>query len=198
MTESPPRAIQVLLDEHTLGREYLDPLEELPDSVASFSGEATRSLVEVVLRALGYLDDQLEEHIEKEEEALFPPMQQRLPAVESVLIEEFLAEHDQIRIHRDDLEETLADLLTAHDDIREDRAALDTAIREFLASGTPDLYSSVSRQARRITAIAMIHFENEENLLFPLAPGLLPEDELARIAAQMDDIATRFRQARLP
>ncbi|HEY8489968.1 MAG TPA: hemerythrin domain-containing protein [Dehalococcoidia bacterium] len=188
----PPRAVAVLLEEHAVGRRYLEPLERLRRQ--GDGGPDAETLLTLVLEALAYLDASLEEHIAKEEEALFPPLKARLPA-DDRLIDEMVAEHDYVRMHRDDLRAVIEDLLAGHDDLDAGREELRAALRAAAETRTPEAVAALRHAAWRVAETALIHFENEEELVFPLAPQLLTPDELAEAARAMDAIAARFAGA---
>lgn len=187
-----PRAVAILLEEHVTGRRYLEPLERLRRQ--GDAGPDTDGLLALVLDALAYLDASLEEHIAKEEEALFPPLKARLPA-DDRLIDEMVAEHDYVRMHRDDLRAVIEDLLSGHDDLDAGREELRAALAAATQVGTPEAIAALRHAAWRVAETALVHFENEEELVFPLAPQLLTPEELAEAAAAMDAIAARFAGA---
>lgn len=190
-----PRAVEVLIAEHVAGRVYLDQMEALHTPAVDQQKEVD-AVLELVADALVYFEDDLEEHIAKEEEAFFPRFEGRLRGANSALIDEFLAEHDQIRIHRDDLAAVLGDLLSGHDDMREDRASVRAALDRCMTASDENNLKALVDEVRRIAMIAIVHFDNEEELLFPLATTLLQQDELDAAAVEIDAIGERFAAAR--
>ncbi len=134
---------------------------------------------------LAYLESALELHIAKEEGPLFPRLKAALPAGDR-LIDEMVAEHDLIRMKGDDVRSAILDLLDGHDDLRADAAALRT-LAERVAEGVPhpERLAELKANAAALVEKASVHFENEEELVFPLAPRLLDAATLDRIAAEM-------------
>ncbi|MGI8554438.1 MAG: hemerythrin domain-containing protein [Dehalococcoidia bacterium] len=172
-----PLAIQVLLSEHDDGRQRLARALQTLQSVVA----ANRGAIDVALREAGellqYLEGALETHILKEEGPLFPRLKAALPA-DDRLIDEMVAEHDLIRMKREAMRAALHEILAGHDDVRSERAAIRTALVQARDSG--DL-TEVQRAVEIVAGKMRVHFENEEELVFPLAADLLSADEIAQI-----------------
>lgn len=184
-TEALPPAIGVLLAEHDLCRRRLEvAVAALEDGITG-GAQAARIALAQAQSLLQFLEDELETHIAKEEGPLFPRLKGALPA-DDRLIDEMVAEHDLIRIKRDDVRTVLARLLDTHDDLRLDRDALRVTLAETISASAalPHIRDAVAV----VSAKLRVHFENEEELVFPLAPELLSGDELERIAVEMTAI----------
>lgn len=180
-----PDPIAILLAEHRMGIAQFDALDAAIAAAANGpAGAAAAGFLEAVRTTLAYLDDALELHIRKEEEPLFPRLKAALPA-DDRLIDEMVAEHDQARLKREDLRAVLDDLLGGHDDVRQDRAALHTALNEAAASADPAAWERLRRAGRDVLRTLRVHFQNEEEIVFPLAPELLPAAELAAAGWEM-------------
>ena len=164
-------AITLLLEEHAAGRAQLDRLTE---AAAETVGEGALAVLDV----LDYLQGALELHIAREEGPLFPLLKAALPRGDR-LIDEMVAEHDLIRIKRDELRDVLDDLLSGHDDVRADLATL----REMAATNAPS--AALAHAADDIAEKMRVHFDNEEELVFPLAPRLLEPAQLEQAHAAM-------------
>lgn len=172
--EEPHAAIALLLAEHAAGRARIAAL------LAAVTAHAASPAAEDVAAALDYLAGGLETHIAREEGPLFPRLKAALPAGDR-LIDEMVAEHDLIRMKGDDLRAALADLLGGHDDLHADLDAL----RALLGGATPHALSAAAEAlAQKLT----VHFENEEELVFPLAPRLLSAEALAAVLVEMEAI----------
>jgi len=195
-SDSAPDPIAILLGEHAEAAVEFDLL----DAAVSFAPEGragARRVLEAVRTALVYLDGKLEIHIEKEEGPLFPRLKAALPA-DDRLIDEMVAEHDQARMKREDLRAALDDLLGAHDDLRDEREGLRAALAEADAQPDPARIDAVRRASRAVLQTLRIHFQNEEEIVFPLAPQLLSSAELAAVGHEMVAIeANRIRYALL-
>ncbi len=185
MTASSPDPIAILLAEHEAAYGRFAALEEALAALSADDPATVARALETVHRTLAFLDGDLEVHIRKEEEPLFPLLKAALSA-DDRLIDEMIAEHDQARLKRERLRAALAELSAGHDDVRQGwerlRGALATATAGSLtASGIAAL-----RQAARATLQTLrVHFQNEEELVFPLAPQLLTAEQLAEAGRQM-------------
>src|SRR5581483_11664514 len=109
-----PPAILHLLAEHAAARRQLAALQDAVAAAPPDESAATRALQHIEA-ALAYLDAGLELHIAKEEGPLFPLLKAALPAGDR-LIDEMVAEHDLIRIKREEARRLLDQILDgAHD-----------------------------------------------------------------------------------
>jgi hemerythrin-like domain-containing protein len=182
MVRTTPPAIAVLIAEHDQCRSRLDVA--VSALAAGLSGElpAAEAGVSEARLLLQFLENELETHIAKEEGPLFPRLKAALPAGDR-LIDEMVAEHDLIRIKRGDVRDLLAEVLAGHDDLRVDRAALRAALAQ--AGGVAASLRRIERAVDTVAAKLRVHFENEEELVFPLAPDLLGETALEQVAAEM-------------
>jgi hemerythrin-like domain-containing protein/quercetin dioxygenase-like cupin family protein len=189
-----PFAIDSLLAEHDECRRYLE------SAVRSLANERT-ARGRKIRELLDYLDHGLETHIAKEEQVLFPRLKSALPR-DDRLIDEMIAEHDLIRIKRGELAQAIEGLLQGHEDVRQIRENLRADLNE---SSTrlfrPDLRQAVAAVAEKLR----IHFENEEELVFPLVPRLLsPEEleatdeEIARMTSEGETTGATIMEQREP
>jgi hemerythrin-like domain-containing protein len=180
MEQAPPPSIAVLIAEHDRCRSRLDAALGALAAPQGRGTEAAAAGAEEAWSLLQFLEHELETHIAKEEGPLFPRLKAALPAGDR-LIDEMVAEHDLIRIKRGDVRELLEELLGGHDDLRVDRAALRAALAQ--AGGLP--FNRIDRAVETVAEKLRVHFENEEELVFPLAPELLSSEELEQVAAEM-------------
>jgi iron-sulfur cluster repair protein YtfE (RIC family) len=177
-----PAAILHLIAEHEAGRQQFAILRGAVRAVQADPAALTTALEELH-GVLDYLTGPLELHIAKEEGPLFPRLKAALPD-DDRLIDEMVAEHDLIRIKRDLLQSVVLEVLDGdHQDLR----AAVQILRDTLAA--PDVRAGGNRAwlpalATAVDAVvgkAEVHFENEEELVFPLAPQLLDAATLDRV-----------------
>jgi iron-sulfur cluster repair protein YtfE (RIC family) len=177
-----PECVHILLIEHETCRENL----------LSATSAASRGALELAAEQswllLEYLENGLETHISKEEGPLFPRLKAALPT-DDRLIDEMVAEHDPIRMKRDDLRAVLDHLMPAHDDLRESRSALRAALEQG-----PSL-RALKEATATVAAKLGVHFENEETLVFPLVPTLVDGEQQAQIVREMRDIDSECQSA---
>jgi quercetin dioxygenase-like cupin family protein/hemerythrin-like domain-containing protein len=184
-----PEPIAILLDEHRAGETAFAAFEQALAATAD-GGAASRPALDAARTLLSYLDGALEVHIRKEEEPLFPRLKARLPA-DDRYIDELVAEHDQARIRREELRQALDTLLAGkdHDEVREGRESLRAAVAAYDRAGPDEIDLSSLRAAGRVLLRTLrVHFQNEEELAFPLAQELLPAEELSAAAWEMQVI----------
>jgi hemerythrin-like domain-containing protein len=167
-------AVALLVREHDAARDWLATLIA---AVANLANDAAGALT-AVDDAIAFLRGGLELHIAREEGPLFPLLKAELPRGDR-LIDEMVAEHDLIRMKRDDLREALEELLAGHDDVRDDLAALQALAR----ANAP--VQALAHAAADLAEKMRVHFENEEELVFPLAPRLLDAAALAHAYDEM-------------
>ena len=94
-----------------------------------------------------------------------------------------VAEHDLIRMKRDDVQGVLAELLGGHDDLRVERQALRSVMAELKRPATVPAQLTVAVET--VATKLRVHFQNEEELVFPLAPDLLSEQDLTAVLEEM-------------
>jgi quercetin dioxygenase-like cupin family protein/hemerythrin-like domain-containing protein len=173
-----PTAISVLIDEHDECRRRLESAQ----SSLVVPVSAANALLEEIRELLNYLETELETHITKEEVCLFPRLKSALPP-DDRLIDEMIAEHDLVRIKRGDIQAVLAGLMASHDDLRLNRARFRSALTKGRQSQA-GLQQAVAIVAEKLR----VHFQNEEELVFPLATRHLSVEELNAITIEMQEI----------
>lgn len=138
---------------------------------------------------LDFLNTGLEVHIRKEEEALFPRLKAVLP-VDDRLVEELIAEHDQIRLKREQVRAVLDEMLAGHDhDVRGQRAAFTAALTAAEGGEERPAPLHALRSAWRAAFQTLrVHFQNEDEIGFPLARDRISAKELAAAAREMQEI----------
>ncbi len=185
-TETTSDPIAILLAEHQSAERQFAAYDVALSRVADGGDEAVTRVLELTDAMLTYLDTDLETHLAKEEEPLFPRIKAALPA-DDRLIDEMIAEHDQVRLKRDDLRAAVSYIRTHTDDeMRDAREQLRTAARSVdRAAVRADQMSTLVRTGRMTLRTLRVHFQNEEELVFPLAIALLPAETLALVGAEM-------------
>ncbi|HEY7294219.1 MAG TPA: hemerythrin domain-containing protein, partial [Dehalococcoidia bacterium] len=178
-----PAAIAELLREHLAAMQQFGAFHAAVIAADPAAPASLTAAFDATWRTLAYLENELELHIAKEEGPLFPVLKAALPAGDR-LIDEMVAEHDLIRMKGDDVRAAILDVLDGHDELRADAAALRT-LAEQAATGAPHpvRLAELKQAAAALLEKLSVHFENEEELVFPLAPQLLDATTLDRIAA---------------
>jgi quercetin dioxygenase-like cupin family protein/hemerythrin-like domain-containing protein len=184
MTEAGP--IAILVAEHEAAYAMFNELDDALATAETGGGETAEHALHLARGMLAFLHGGLEVHIRKEEEPLFPRLKAALPA-DDRLVDEMIAEHDRIRMKREQFLAVLDELLRGddHDEVRGRRAAFARAVAT--AEQAPDTLSldGVRRSWRSLAQTMRVHFQNEEEVGFPLAQELLSAAELAAAGAEM-------------
>lgn len=183
---SPPDPIAILLAEHVQAYALFAAFEAALNGIGGGEPAAGRQALDAAETLLAFLDGGLELHIRKEEEPLFPRLKAALPA-DDRLIDEMVAEHDQARLKREALRATLDEVLGGHDhgELRREREELRAAaVAAARAPAAADL-AALRQAGRAVLQTLRVHFQNEEEIVFPLAPDLLTPDELRAAGAEM-------------
>ncbi len=186
MTSPVGDPIAILLAEHEQAERLFVATDAALARLAGGGDTAVDDALAAVDRLLVFLDGGLEVHIRKEEEPLFPRMKAALPA-DDRLVDEMVAEHDHIRSKRDGVRAALVLLQEQeHAEVREHRDRLRAAAGSVRAGrGDAAEVSAFRRTSLAALQTLRVHFQNEEELLFPLAPDLLTAEALAAAAREM-------------
>lgn len=182
-----PDPIAILLSEHEAAYRLFDELDEALTALAPDQQPAVNRALDLTRGLLSFLQHDLELHIRKEEEPLFPRVKAALPA-DDRLIDEMVAEHDQIRLKGDEFRAALHAILSPddHNAVREHRAELAAALARVEAGAADAVNLAALRRAWRSLAETMrVHFQNEEEIVFPLATELLSAEMLAEAGREM-------------
>lgn len=146
--------------------------------------ELTAATIETLRDLEAFMDVDLTVHIAKEEQILFPAFRV-MSSENAVVVVDMLAQHDEVRDRQLALQETLASLDHAHDDVEAERRALSSQLAE---SVTNESLSTLGQIVRRLDAILQGHFYDEEDGLFEPASTLFDAERLRELHAQMEEI----------
>jgi quercetin dioxygenase-like cupin family protein len=187
MTAGTPNPIAILLDEHEAALALFAELDGALASLEESGPEIQERTLRLAVRALDFLKTGLEAHIRKEEEPLFPRLKAALPA-DDRLVDEMAAEHDQIRLKRAQVRDVLDEMLSGDDHaaFREQRAAFGAAV-EVVERPVKNIETAraLRRSWRAAYETLRVHFQNEEEIAFPLAQELLSAEALAAAGREM-------------
>lgn len=175
--------IESLLEEH---REIMARLMPLRAAIRDLRARGTGALAEALpaLREAGHMmETRLHRHARQEDEALFPAIERALGTIggpTAVMREEHRAIHERALRFR----ETVRELHEV------EHPAIESGGERLraLAGGGGDP-GTLADAAEMVTLLLDLHFAKEEDILFPMAREVLPEEELRRVAAGMASIA---------
>ncbi|HLZ69703.1 MAG TPA: hemerythrin domain-containing protein [Dehalococcoidia bacterium] len=185
ITAATPAAIAGLLREHIAANEQFASFKEAVDRATAAEAASVAAAIDATWRTLAFMENELELHIAHEEGPFFPRLKDAMPAGDR-LIDEMVAEHDLIRMKGDAVRAAIFEVLDGHDELRSEAAAL-RALAERAAEGMPQpqRLAELKQAAAALVEKVSVHFENEEELVFPLASQLLPAGILDQIAQEM-------------
>jgi hemerythrin-like domain-containing protein len=152
-------ATDVLVAEHRVILRMLDVTKELAHLLEVGAGVSPEMLdsVSEFLRVFG------DEHHRKEEEYLFPALENRGAKLNSMAIETFQREHDRGRV----LLRKMADAGTAYKE------------------GRPNADRKWGRFASEYAAVIRRHLDKEQDILYPAADEILSSEEQRKLAEEL-------------
>lgn len=154
---------QELIAEHNAVLVALQILEKVAGALAAKREQAPEHLHQLLDLLKGFVDRC---HHGKEEDVLFPELERRGVPRDGGPIGVMLAEHESGREH-----------------VRTMSQALDR-----LGHGESDALDAIRERARAYCDLLRSHIQKENNILFPMADRLVPDDVAARITEQFDGI----------
>lgn len=171
--------IQHLLDEHVVILARFEELQAAVDAVRTDGEDALATQLDT-FRAIGeMMATQLHRHARKEDEAFFPAIEAVLGAAQGPTTV-MRAEHQQIYAQGALLRDTLYQLNEVeHPQIEANRDRL----RELARIGKSG--AALADTGAEILHLVHMHFEKEEQVLFPMAREMLSAETMDRIADAM-------------
>jgi hemerythrin-like domain-containing protein len=154
---------EVLITEHNAVLLALEILGKIGDSLAAGTADAPEHLDQLIDFFRGFVDRC---HHAKEEDVFFPELQKRGLPREGGPIGVMLAEHDAGRRHIREMADALA----------------------RLRSGDGGAIRSIREDSTGYRNLLQGHIDKENNVLFPMADRLLPDDVAAKIIEQFEEI----------
>ncbi len=130
------------------------------------------------------LERDVERHIAKEEDILFPLLRRELSRL-SDLVDALIDEHERIKAQRDRLSETLVLLDDDHADVRAAATRLRDGLDRAQTDPSPKVLSDLNAKVEQLDWLFQGHFVGEEDGLFTPAEDVLTTATLAELARQM-------------
>lgn len=174
--------IDQLLLEH---RDIMAEVATLRRAVAALRGRGDAALPDALpaLRSVGrMMATRLLRHARKEDEALFPALEQAFGTREgptAVMREEHRAIHERAGVFR----ETLRQL----NEVEHPAIVAGGATLRTLAEQGADA-AALAETGEEIVGLLDLHFGKEEEILFPMARAVLPEEAMAEVGRRMEAI----------
>jgi regulator of cell morphogenesis and NO signaling len=181
--------IQELLEEHKIIMAQIADLRTAVQALADQGEEALAANLPVFDRIGQMMATQLDLHRRKEDDVLFPLLEELIGEGENTLTGVMRQEHRDIHQQGALLRETLHELNEVQHPAIEAGA---TRLQELVAGNGPLTDQSRAEALRQtgeeIIALLDMHFEKEEQVLFPMTYDLLAPETLARVAAQFEEM----------
>ncbi len=154
-------SIQGLIQEH---REVLGKLEETERAVGALKGGAPAEGYRAALEGLvHFFSEELERHLRKEEEGLFPALETHLSRVAG----------------------PIAVMLMEHKEMRSGCAAFAEAVERLFKEGGPAALRQLEEVARDYAGLLRSHIMKEDQVLFPMAVRLLQAPDWVGVRERM-------------
>lgn len=174
--------IDHLLRDHVQFQPEIQALRDAADDLASRGDAALADAVPVLVGFGRFMETTLALHARKEDEALFPAVEDILGA-DSGPTPVFREEHIEIHGKGADFRKVLEEVEADHPVIEEKGEELRTI------GDAPGDAVTLRALAEEIVGLVNSHFEKEEQMLFPMCRDLLTDEVLDDVGRQMEEMA---------
>jgi iron-sulfur cluster repair protein YtfE (RIC family) len=131
-------------------------------------------------------------HIAKEERVLFPALREAAEAATGDIIEDMLAQHDEVRERHAMMRGVLESIDHHHDEVREETGTLSNGLDAAAGEPSPEDLESLHETVKRLDWILQGHFIDEEMNLFEPALEIFDANTLAGLAARIDALNAEY------
>lgn len=181
---NPNDPIEVLLAEHVVILRQADELEQAMARLEEAGPDGLEAEWSTLQSFAGLLAGTLALHARKEDDALFPAVEDRIGSgagPTSVMRQE----HQEIHQKGVEFRAVLKELHEVeHPQVEEKSEAYQEMVDAIGSGAKPDL-EAMQSGVRDLLALMRLHFRKEEEILFPMTYNLLDKDTLAEVARQM-------------
>lgn len=193
IAESLPEPLAALTREHRVIAEVVEQARHIIGVAAKASAEElpAAETLETMRDLEAFLTVDLQLHIAKEEQVLFPALR-GLTKDTDVAVEDMIAQHDEVRSRRSSLRESIARLDQGHAGAQAAASELSAAMRAAEAPVSRKPLSEVNDALARLDWILEGHFGDEEEGVFVPAAELLSPDQLAGLASRILELEIAF------
>ena len=197
MTDNIPEPLAGLIRDHRRIEQRLGEATRTVTAAALVPSDA--ALLEAALGCANALQRLLERevaiHIEKEEEVLFPIVRKQIEGTQD-LVDDMIAEHEDVRAKRVLLRRALAGLDGEHNVIERAKQQLTDGIRDAGMSGAtvdPIGLATLQELVVQLDWLLQGHFTGEEDGVFLPAEDFLSPETLAGMVQRMFAIDARWQ-----
>jgi hemerythrin-like domain-containing protein len=130
------------------------------------------------------LEDDVERHIAKEERVLFPALRTQLQQL-ATLVDDMVAEHEDIKAQRNRVGAALATLDADHNAVRDAVRTISHGMEQLQTGRDISALAAMQETLERLDWLLQGHFTGEEDGLFLPAEALLSPATLVELTSQM-------------
>jgi iron-sulfur cluster repair protein YtfE (RIC family) len=182
--------IEELLQEHKIIMAQIADLRTAVADLAQRGEEALADTLPVFSRIGRMTATQLDLHRRKEDDVLFPLLEAVIGEGENTLTGVMRQEHRDIHQQGALLRETLHELnQVQHPAIEAEAARLQELMAGDSSLSDRNRAEALRRTGEEIIALLDMHFEKEEQVLFPMTRELLTAETLARVGRQFQEMS---------
>jgi iron-sulfur cluster repair protein YtfE (RIC family) len=127
-------------------------------------------------------------HIAKEELFLFPALRAAAEAQTANIIEDMLAQHDEVRDRNAEVQHVLDAIDSHHDEVAGETASLSATLHSADGELSPATLNKLYDTVKKLDWILQGHFLDEEENLFDPAIEWFSDEEFASLAGQMQEL----------
>ncbi len=131
-------------------------------------------------------------HITKEEQILFPAVRERAGEEMGVIIDDMLAQHDEIRDGKARVRLLLEALDAGHAEIEAGSASLAAGLKAAEGERSPSAFAGLHATIRTLDSLLQGHFLDEEDNVFEVVVDWFSPEVLSVLAARMSALESDY------
>jgi hemerythrin-like domain-containing protein len=131
-------------------------------------------------------------HIAKEEQVLFPAIRARTESEMEIVIDDMLAQHDEIREGNAQVRRLLKALDADHGELTAGTARFAAGLRAAAGKPSPSVFASLHSTVRTLDALLQGHFLDEEVNVFEAVVGWFAPEVMADLADRMAALESAY------
>lgn len=182
-----PEPLAGLVRDH---REIEEVVASAHKAISAAAGKPTdEAIVSAALEELRDLEAfaavDLTVHIDKEERFFFPALLEAVKAETELVIDDMLAQHDEVRDRNAEVQAVLDAIDNHHDEVSSETANLSSGLRAAEALLTPEVLNQLYDSVKKLDWILQGHFLDEEDSLFEPSVNWFSAEKFAEMSEQM-------------
>jgi hemerythrin-like domain-containing protein len=183
---NPNDPVELLLDEHVVILAQADELRQAMDRLAKAGPSGLEAERETLGSFARLLAGKLALHALKEDDALFPAVEAHIGTDGPTAV--MREEHKEIHQRGVEYRALLKELHEVdHPEIEAQSEAYQEMVEGMASGDIPDL-DTMQANVNTLLDLMHVHFEKEEQVLFPMTYNVLDKDALAEVAQKFRDL----------